>query len=95
MGGSSNTRYKWTSPKKGAFPMRSNQDDKDSYSEAEAAKALGISLMRLHMLLDEHIFNDGTTRPPKLCFYASDLVMIGFWHRTTANPKVLRMPRRT
>lgn len=64
------------------------------YSETEAAKALGISLLRLHLLLDEHVFNDGTPRPPEVTFEASDLLLIGFWHRSTPNPKVVRMPRR-
>jgi len=67
---------------------------KDSYSEDEAALFLGISLSRLHMLLDEHVFNDGSTRPPELVLQSSDLVLLRFWHRSTPNPKVLRMPRR-
>ena len=30
------------------------------YSEVEAAEALNMSVTRLYMLLDEHVFNDGT-----------------------------------
>jgi hypothetical protein len=67
---------------------------KDWYSEFEAAEALGISVGRLHDLLDDNIFNDGTSRPANLRLQSSDLVLLGFWHRTTPNPKVLRMPRR-
>lgn len=77
-------------------PVASHTDKlfKDSYSEAEAALFLGISVSRLHMLLDEHVFNDGTPRPPDLILQSSDLVLLRFWHRSTPNPKVLRMPRR-
>jgi hypothetical protein len=64
------------------------------YTEVEAAEALGISLARLHLLLDENIFNDGTRRPGDLTFRASDLVLLGFWHRSSPNPKVVRMARR-
>ena len=67
---------------------------KESYSEKEAAEALGISLSRLYVLLDENVFNQGTPRPPNLAFRPSDLVLLGFWHRTSPNPKVVRMPRR-
>ena len=67
---------------------------KELYSEAEAAKALRISIDRLHHLLDEHVFNDGTPRPPQVTFCSSDLVLLSFWERSTPNPKVMRMPRR-
>jgi len=67
----------------------------DCYSEAEAAQMIGISITRLHMLLDEHIFNDGSMRPPDLRLRAQDIVLIAFWSRSTENPKVLRMPRRS
>lgn len=66
---------------------------KESYTEVEAAESLGISLARLHLLLDENIFNDGTPRPDELTFRPSDLVLLGFWHRTSPNPKLIRMPR--
>jgi len=66
----------------------------DCYSEAEAARMLGISVSRLHMLLDENIFNDGSKRPEDLKLQTSDLLLLEFWNRSTENPKVLRMPRR-
>ena len=66
----------------------------EEYTEAQAAQLLNISISRLHLLLDTHVFNDGTARPAKLSFRASDLTLLSFWNRTTANPKVVRMPRR-
>ena len=68
--------------------------NKEFYSEVEAAQSLGISLTRLHQLLDENLFNDGMARPDNCTFRYSDLVILGFWDRTTPNPKVVRMPRR-
>ena len=68
--------------------------NKEFYSEIEAAQALGISLARLHQLLDDNLFNDGLPRPTNVTFRYSDLVILGFWDRTTPNPKVVRMPRR-
>lgn len=67
---------------------------KQFYTEPEAALILGISVACLRGLLDEHIFNDGTERPEDLRLRASDLVLLRFWHRSTPNPKVLRMPKR-
>jgi hypothetical protein len=70
----------------------SGQTAKNYYSEAEAAQMLGISVTRLYMILDEHVFNDGSQRPAQVTFRSSDLVLLSFWHRSTANPKVVRMP---
>jgi hypothetical protein len=67
---------------------------KEFYTEEEAAALIGISVVRLHMLLDEHIFNDGTERPENLTFTSSDITLLSFWHRSTPTPKVVRMPRR-
>lgn len=67
---------------------------KESYTEVEAATTLGVSVARLHLLLDENIFNDGSRRPQNLTFRPSDLVLLGFWHRTSPNPKVVCMPHR-
>ncbi len=68
---------------------------KEFYSEVEAAQALGISLMRLQLLLDEHLFDAATPRPAAgVTFRRSDLVVVGFWHRSTPNSKVVRMPNR-
>jgi hypothetical protein len=82
-------------PQERRASMRSDQYKKEFYSEAQAAKALGISLTRLYMLLDEHIFNEGKARPAKLSFCASDLLLLEFWHRAAPNAKVFRMPRRS
>ena len=71
-----------------------NSQQTDSFTEAEAAGMLGISVDRLHKLLDENIFNDGSLRPANLTLRSSDLVLLKFWHRSTEDPKVLRMPRR-
>jgi hypothetical protein len=67
---------------------------KESYTEAEAAEALNISLPRLRQLLDEHIFNDGRPRPEEVSFRLSDIILLDFWNRSTPNTKVVRMPRR-
>ena len=77
-----------TRMKNGNLPLRS------SYTEKEAAQALGISLTRLQLLLDENIFNDGGRRPPEVLLQPSDLVLLSFWNRSRPNPKVVRMPRR-
>lgn len=69
-----------------------NPKQMDDYSEQEAASILGISVSRLHQLLDENIFNDGSRRPTDLRLRSSDLILLDFWHRTTENPKVIRMP---
>ncbi|HWR16212.1 MAG TPA: hypothetical protein VN577_15395 [Terriglobales bacterium] len=71
-----------------------NHSQTDSYTEAEAAAILGISLSRLHQLLDENIFNDGSARPSDIRLRDTDLVLLEFWNRSTGNPKVLRMPHR-
>ncbi len=71
-----------------------NKPLEELYSETEAAEALNISLTRLRMLLDEHVFNDGSSRPEELKFRNSDLVLLRFWDRSTPNPKVVRMPKR-
>jgi len=67
---------------------------KSSYTEKEASQTLGISLTRLHLLLDENVFNDGSERPQEVLLQSSDLVLLGFWNRSRANPKVVRMPKR-
>jgi hypothetical protein len=74
--------------------LKNQATAKDYFTEAEAAKALGISVARLHMLLDKNIFNDGSTRPEGLTLQSSDMVLLGFWNRCMPNPKVVRMPKR-
>ena len=71
-----------------------NAKQTEDYSEQEAAAILGISVSRLHQLLDENIFNDGSRRPTDLRLRSSDLILLEFWNRTTENPKVIRMPNR-
>jgi len=61
---------------------------KDHYTEPEAAQALGISISRLHELLDLYIFNDGTRRPSGIEFSASDLLLFAYWHRDCAPPDI-------
>ena len=67
---------------------------KDFFSESEAADCLRISILHLHSLLDEYIFNDGSMRPSGLTFSETDLVLLDFWMKSKENPKVIRMPRR-
>ena len=64
------------------------------FTEQEAADLLGITIDRLHFLLDENVFNDGTKRPKDLELHRSDIVLLQFWDRSTENPKIVRMPRR-
>lgn len=54
---------------------------KDYYSELEAAQALGITLARLHYLLDRYIFNDGGRRPANIEFTSSELVLLAYWNK--------------
>jgi hypothetical protein len=68
---------------------------KESYTEVEAAAALGITLDRLRGLLDQNLFNDGMPRPDQITLRPSDLVLISFWNKTAPNTKVVRMPRRS
>lgn len=67
---------------------------KEFYTESEAARYLNISVIELHSLLDQYIFNDGHHRPENLSFCEADLVLLGFWNRGNENPKVIRMPHR-
>ena len=66
--------------------------DKEFYTEDEIARELQITTHRLHQLLDEHVFRDGSLKPHPLHFRAQDIVMIGEWMRQDAERKVLRMP---
>ena len=67
---------------------------KEFFTESEAAGYLNISLDELYSMLDEYIFNDGSSRPNDLTFCEADLVLLGFWSKSRDNPKVLRMPKR-
>ena len=42
---------------------------------------LGISIARLHHLLDQYIFNVGSRRPPDLEFTSSDLLLLSYWNK--------------
>ncbi len=66
---------------------------REHYSEAEAAKELGISLARLHLLLDANVFNDGMPRPPDIEFTTADLLLLKYWNRTLPEQKVVHMPK--
>ena len=74
--------------------IKALRPEKEFYTEVEAAASLGISLQRLHELLDAHIFNDGSARPTGLTFRASDLVLLKFWDRGPDDRKIIRMPIR-
>lgn len=69
------------------------RQDKEFYTEQEAADSLGISLQRLHSLLDQHVFHEGLERPAQLNFLTTDLVLLSIWHRD-APANIVRMPRR-
>ncbi|HLI62506.1 MAG TPA: hypothetical protein VKV05_03845 [Terriglobales bacterium] len=70
---------------------------KECYSEAEAAEAVGISIARLHQLLDRYIFTGGNRRPATIEFTASDLLLLAYWNNHAARSsrgRVISMPRR-
>jgi len=77
---------------------RSSRLTKDRlYDEKEAAAALGITVARLHEVLDQHIFTDGNKRPQALQFTSSDLLLLGYWCNAPriGSGEVITMPRRT
>ena len=63
-----------------------NAVPKELSTESEAASALGISMARLHELLDQHIFNEGSKRPPGLQFNAGDLLLLAYWNKEASSP---------
>jgi len=67
--------------------------EKMDFTEEEVAQQLGISVERLHALLDLNVFNDGSEKPEKINFRPQDLVMIGIWHKVTPE-NLLAMRRR-
>ena len=69
------------------------RQEKEFYTEQEAAESLGISKQRLHSLLDQHVFHEGLERPEQLNFLTTDLVLISIWHRDEP-ANIVRMPRR-
>jgi hypothetical protein len=58
---------------------------KDFYTEAEAAHMLGISIARLHQLLEQYVFNVGTPRPSNIEFTSSELVLLSYWNKESAS----------
>ncbi len=75
-----------------------NRQLSEMYSEPEAAAALGITVARLHELLDQHIFTNGSIRPESIDFTSNDLLLLSFWNQnctpSTPTRRVLRMPKR-
>jgi hypothetical protein len=65
-----------------------NHVQKEFYTESEAAEILEISIPRLRILLERHIFNDGTTPPQDLAFTYADLVLLDYWNN---RPKTLTL----
>jgi hypothetical protein len=73
-----------------------NRPSQEPYSESEAAAALGISVPRLHQLLDKYVFTPGNTRPASIEFTSSDLLLLGYWNNLLQprETKILSMPKR-
>lgn len=69
------------------------RQDKEFYTEQEAAESLGITLQRLHSLLDQKVFHEGLERPAQLNFLPTDLVLLSIWHREEP-ANIVQMPRR-
>jgi len=80
-------------------PMaKANRSTKDLYNEAEAAAALGITITRLHQLLNQYIFTNGNSRPMAIQFTASDLLLLSYWSKDSKRPvshEVITMPKRS
>jgi hypothetical protein len=75
---------------------RLKRSTKELYSEAEAAAALGISIRRLHELLDQYIFTNGNPRPQSLQFTSSDLLLLSYWSddaKRSVTHEVITMPK--
>ncbi len=66
------------------------------YDERQAAASLGITLARLHELLDQHIFTEGNSRPQSLHFTSDDLLLLGYWCTgpRLGTHEVITMPKR-
>ena len=66
------------------------------YDEREAAAALGVTIARLHEVLDQHIFTDGNSRPQSLHFTSNDLLLLGYWCNgpRVGTSEVITMPKR-
>jgi hypothetical protein len=79
-------------------PMaKAKRSNKDLYNETEAAAALGVSVRRLHELLDQYIFTNGNQRPQAIHFTSGDLLLLSYWSNDNKRPaarEVLTMPKR-
>ncbi len=70
---------------------------KELYTEAEAAASLGITVGRLHELLDEYIFTNGNRRPAAIQFTSGDLLLLSYWShdsQRSVTHEVITMPKR-
>lgn len=65
------------------------------YSETEAAAELGISIGRLHELLDRYVFTGGNVRPAAIEFTSSDMLLLAYWNNSAERPKakIISMPK--
>ena len=73
----------------------SDRSCKESYTEAEAAATLGITVARLHQILDQHVFNQGNDRPESIELNSNDLSLLRYWNKSTKSPRrVIEMPKR-
>ena len=59
---------------------------KDYYSEAEAARILGITIAKLHQLLDRYVFNVGGPRPSDIQFTSDELLLLSYWSKESSVP---------
>jgi hypothetical protein len=74
---------------------RLNRWNKSQYTEAEAAAALGVTVARLHEVLDQNIFTNGLPRPSALQFTSEDLLLLEYWCGTPkVKHEVITMPAR-
>ncbi|MGA2370220.1 MAG: hypothetical protein ACLP3R_05400 [Candidatus Korobacteraceae bacterium] len=75
----------------------SNRSANELYSEVETAAAVGISIARLHALLDKYVFTGQHRRPEPIEFTSSDLLLLSYWN-TCSSPatgdNVIAMPQR-
>ena len=78
------------------MPRLNRSTQEHLYTETEAAGSLGITVARLHQLLDQHIFTDGNHRPAALHFTSGDLLLLGYWcpSRKAGPGEVVTMPKR-
>ncbi len=67
--------------------------EKMNFTEGEVAQHLGISVERLHHLLDLNVFNDGGEKPDRITFRPQDLAMLGIREKITPQ-NVVPMRRR-